>query len=107
MPRTFDGRCSTKHKIRAEIRSVIEAWALETGQHGNLAVQALGGTPIGDDGVPVGQPKEGTATMLAIEVAKGGKTLVKSGGKGKGPKCASKVATSGAKKLTGGKKKAP
>lgn len=67
--------------------------------------QASRSTPIGDDGVPVGQPKEGNATMLAVEMLKEGKSSVKSGGKGKSGKCASKAGAHNGKKSSGTKKK--
>jgi len=68
---------------RAEIRSVIDAWALETGQQ--VRPQPPCSPSIGADGVPTGMPKDGTATMLAVEVAKGEKGPgKKGGGKGKG-----------------------
>lgn len=51
---------------------------------------------IDEDGVPAGKPKEGTATMLAIEVAKDSKEFGKGSGKGK----------TGAKKVSGNKRKA-
>lgn len=64
-----------------EIRGVINQWELGTGQQVHL--QPPRNDPIDADGVPVGQPKDGTATMLAVEVAKGGKTAGKGGGKSK------------------------
>ncbi|CAM9094400.1 unnamed protein product [Ectocarpus sp. 4 AP-2014] len=80
-------------RSREEIRGVINQWELDTGQQVHL--QPPRNDPIGADGVPVGQPKDGTAAMLAVEVAKGGKTAGKGGGKSK----------SGVKKAAANKKK--
>lgn len=77
---------------------MIDAWALETGQQAHPKEHPQGSPPTGDDGVPVGQPNNGTATMLAIEAARGGKTPTK------GSARVSKAAV-GAKKSPGGKKK--
>lgn len=66
---------------RKEIRGVIDAWILETGQEEHP--QNACGPSIDSDGTPVGMPKDGTATMLAVEVAKGAKGGGKGGGKSK------------------------
>lgn len=60
---------------------MIDAWALETGQQAHS--QPPCSPPLGADGVPIGMPKDGTATMLAVEVAKGGKGAGKGAGKSK------------------------
>lgn len=73
---------------------MIDAWALETGQQ--VHPQPPCSPTIGADGVPIGMPKDGSATTLAVEVAKGGKGSGKGGGKGK---------SGAAKKSTGSKKK--
>lgn len=72
---------------------MIDAWALETGRQQDS--QPSCSPSIGVDGVPIGMPKDGTATMLAVEVAKGEKGAGKGAGKGK----------SGAKKSAANKKK--
>lgn len=43
--------------------------------------------------------------MLAVEMVKEGKSLIKGGGKGKSGKCASKAGTNNGKKSSGAKKK--
>lgn len=70
---------------------MIDAWAQETGQQAHP--QPPCSPAIGADGVPVGMPKDGTATMLAVEVAKGGKGAGKGGGKGKGGAAKKSTAT--------------
>lgn len=66
---------------REEIRGVIDAWVLETGQEEHP--QPPCSPSIEADGTPVGMPKDGTATLLAVEVAKGAKAGGKTGGKSK------------------------
>lgn len=64
---------------------MIEAWALESGQQ--LHPKPPCSPSIDADGVPTGMPKDGTATMLAVEESSGrkgaGKEAAKGGGKGK------------------------
>lgn len=73
---------------------MIDAWVLETGQQAHSEPPCSPSIEV--DGVPAGMPKDGTATILAVEVAKGGKGAGKGGGKGK---------SGAAKKSTANKKK--
>lgn len=82
---------------RGEIRGVISAWVSETGQKVDPGAPPSGGRRIDDDGVPDGMPKDGNATMLAIEVAGASKA---SKGGGKASKTSGKKTT--AKKKKGG-----
>ncbi|CAM9139931.1 unnamed protein product [Scytosiphon promiscuus] len=68
-------------KSKEEIRGVIDAWMLETGQEEHP--QPPCSPSIDADGTPTGMPKDGTATMLAVEVAKGGNPGEKAGAKSK------------------------
>lgn len=74
---------------------------VETLQQGHQGLQALGRATMGDDGVPNSQPSDGTATMLAIEVAEGSKIPAKGGGKA--TESDFKSATASSKKFAAGK----
>ncbi|CAM9684160.1 unnamed protein product, partial [Hapterophycus canaliculatus] len=68
-------------KSREEIRGVIDAWVLETGQeeHPKPPCSPL----VAADGTPVGMPKDGTSAMLAVEVTKGARVGGETGGTAK------------------------